>query len=144
VDDFHHAQPVGELSVFGIEISHLSCGVIRERPDLLSTSVDYLHGFASGEGDHLVCFVGGVLGDLVGFAIGRDPRGSEELLTFGGQGIASLGRFIEYQTGGFLACFAELLIQGSPASAFTIESLRRLRFLVDGFFQLTLKFGDAF
>ncbi len=35
------------------------------------------------------------------------------------------------------------LIQGGPPPAFTVESLRRLRLLVGGFFQLTLKVGDA-
>jgi hypothetical protein len=68
----------------------------------------------------------------------------EELFGPGEQGIAGLGRFIEDQTGGFFACLVELLIQGSPALAFAVESLRRLRFPVDGSLQLTLKVGDVF
>jgi len=144
LDDFHHAQPVGEFSVFGIEISHLSCGVIRERPDLVSTSIHYGNGFASGYGDHLVCLLEGVLGDPAGLAFGLDPRGLEELHSLGAHGAACLGRFIEHQTGGLSSNLVELMIQGGSALTFTIESLRRLRLLVDGFFQFTFKFGDAF
>jgi hypothetical protein len=61
----------------------------------------------------------------------------------GAQCIAGLGRFIEDQTGGFFACLVELLIQDSSPLALTIESLRRLRFLVGGSFQLTLKVDDV-
>jgi len=140
VDDFHHAQPVGEFSVFGIEISHVLRRVVLKRSDLLASSIQYCHAF----GDHLVCLLEGLLGDLASFALGLDASGLEELHSSGEQGAAGSGRFIEHQTGGLSSNLVELVIQGSPASAFTIESLRRLRFLVDGFFQLTLKFGDAF
>jgi hypothetical protein len=68
----------------------------------------------------------------------------EELLGPGKNGIASLGRFMEHPNGGFFSSFVELLIQGGSALAFTVESLRRLGFLVGGFFQLTLKVGDVF
>jgi hypothetical protein len=51
---------------------------------------------------------------------------------------------MEHPNGGFFSSFMELLIQGSPALAFTVESLRRLRFPVDGSLQLTLKVGDVF
>jgi hypothetical protein len=134
---------MGELLVFGIEIGHPLRRVILKRPDLLSTSIHDCHGFASGHGDHLVCFVEGSLGDLAGFAFGFDASGLEELFGLGAYGIAGLGRFIEDQTGGFFACLVELLIQGSSPLALIIESLRRLRFLVGGSFQLTLKFGDV-
>ena len=144
MDDFHHAQPVGEFSVFGIEISRLSCRVIRERPDLVSTSIHYGNGFASGYGDHLVCLLEGVLGDPAGLALGLDPSGLEELLSLGAFGTACLGRFIEDQTGGFFASLVKFLIQGGPALAFTVEYLRRLRFLVGGSLQLTLKVDDVF
>jgi len=134
---------MGELLVFGIEISHPSSRVILKRPDLLSTSIHYCHGFASGHGDHLVCFVEGSLGDLAGFAFGLDASGLEELVSFGAHRIAGLGRFIEDQMGAFFACLVELLSQGSSVLALIIESLRRLRFLVGRFFQLTLKVGDV-
>jgi hypothetical protein len=39
---------VGELSVFGIEVSHPLSRVILKRPDLLSTSIDYCDCFAFG------------------------------------------------------------------------------------------------
>ena len=85
-----------------------------------------------------------MLGDLVGFARGLDPRGLEELPSFSEQGSAGLRRFLEPETGGFLACFAELLIQGGPALAFTIESLRRLRFLVDSSLNSPSSLANAF
>ena len=133
-----------EFSVFGVEISHPSGPVILKRPSLLATGIDYCHGFVSGYGHHLVCFVEGLVGDLVGFASGLDPRGSEELFGFGEQGVVGLGRFLEHQLGGFFSSFVELLIQGGSELAFTIESLRRLRLLVGGSLQLTLNLGDVF
>jgi hypothetical protein len=39
---------VGELSVFGIEVSHPLSRVILKRPDLLSTGIHYCDGFAFG------------------------------------------------------------------------------------------------
>jgi hypothetical protein len=51
---------------------------------------------------------------------------------------------MEHPNGGFFSSFVELLIQGGSALAFTVESLRRLGFLVGGFFQLALKVGDVF
>jgi hypothetical protein len=135
---------MGELLVFGIEISHPLRRVILKRLDLVSTSIDYCHGVASGHGDHLGCFVEGSLGDPAGLALGLDPSGLEELLSLGAFGTACLGRFIEDQTGALLSSLVELLIQGSSALAFTIESLPRLHFLVGGFLQLTLKVGDVF
>jgi hypothetical protein len=130
--------------VFGIEIGHPLSRISLEGTELFSTGIHYCHGFASGFGDDLVCFVEGSLGDLAGLAFGLDAGGLEELLGLGAYGIAGLGRFIEHQTGGFFACLVELFIQGSPPRAFTAEYLRRLRFLVGGFFQLTLKVGDVF
>jgi hypothetical protein len=50
---------------------------------------------------------------------------------------------MEHPNGGFFSSFGELLIQGSSALAFAVESLRRLGFLVGGFFQLALKVGDV-
>jgi hypothetical protein len=135
---------MGEFSVFGIEISHPSGRVILKRPSLPATSIDYCHGFASGYGDHLICFLDGLLGDLAGFALGLDARGSEELFGFGEQGVVGLGRFLEHQPGGFFSSFVELLIQGGSELAFTIESLRRLRLLVGSSLHLTLKLGDVF
>jgi hypothetical protein len=135
---------MGEFLVFSIEISHPLRRISLEGTDLLSTSIHYCHGFASGHGDHLVCFIEGSLGDPAGLAFGLDPSGLEELLSLGAFGTACLGRFIEDQTGGFFSSFVELLIQGGPALAFTVEYLRRLRFLVGGSFQLTLKVGDVF
>jgi hypothetical protein len=111
---------------------------------LLSTSIHYCHGFASGYGDHLVCFVEGSLGDPAGLSFGLDPSGLEELFGLSAYGAAGLGRFIEDQMGGFFSCLVELLIKGNSPLALSIESLRRLRFLVGGFFQLTLKVGDVF
>jgi hypothetical protein len=67
----------------------------------------------------------------------------EELLGPGNNGIAGLGRFMEHPNGGFFSSFVELLIQGSSVLAVTVESQRRLGFLVGGFFQLTLKVGDV-
>jgi hypothetical protein len=130
--------------VFGIEIRHPSGRVILKRPGVLATSIDYCRGFASGYGDHLVCFVEGLLSDLAGFALGLDARGSEELFGFGEQGIVGLGRFLEHQPGGFFSSLVELLIQGGSELAITIELLRRLRLLVGGFLQRTLKLGDVF
>ena len=140
MDDFHHAQPVGEFSVFGIEISHLLRRVLLKRPDLLASSIQYCHTL----GDHLVYLLEGLLGDLASFALRLDASGLEELHSFREQGVAGSGRFTEHQTGGLFSNLVELMIQGGSASAFTIESLRRLRFLVGGFFLFTFKFGDAF
>jgi len=51
---------------------------------------------------------------------------------------------MEHPNGGFFSSFVELLIQGGSALAITVEPLRRLRLLVGGFFQLSLKVGDVF
>jgi hypothetical protein len=67
----------------------------------------------------------------------------EEFFGPGNNGIAGLGRFMEHPNGGFFSSFVELLIQGGSTLAFTVESQRRLGFLVGGFFQLTLKVGDV-
>ncbi len=72
---------MGELLVFGIEISHPLSRVILKRRDFLSTSIHCCHAFLSRHGDHLVCFGEGPLGDLAGLALGLDAIGLEELVS---------------------------------------------------------------
>ena len=129
--------------MLGIESSDPSGGVILKGLELLSTSIHDCCGFASGFGEHLFGLVEGLFGDPAGFAFSLNTRSLKELLGFGHHGIAGLGRFIEHQTSRLCAYFTELLIQISPAYAFSIEVARRVGLLVGRFSQLALQTGDA-